>query len=176
MVQLKSILLTLAAIVLISCSGKPKETAAAPVAPAVPAEQPAPPLAKAESRGLPAGAVINVRTLEVIDSQVTPNGKYIAGIVDDDVAGSDGRLAIPAGTHVVLVVRDVGREGAVSHATLGLFSIEVDGHSHRFNGGVKDGATLRLSEDATQGASRRTVHLEADSHVTFKLDAPLDLR
>jgi hypothetical protein len=182
MVHLKSLLLTLAASVLMSsCSDKPKQAApaaaaAGPVAPVMPAEQSAPALAKAESRVVPVGAALNIRILDAVDSELTGRGRFIPAVFDDDVMGSDGHLAIPAGTHAVVVVRDIGREGAISRATLGVFSIEIDGHSHRFSEGVKDAATLKLTEDAALGASHRSVHLEADSRLSFKVEAPLDLR
>lgn len=50
------------------------------------------------------GTVIPVRTNDVIDVERRDNRVY-AGIVDQDVRGGNGRLAIPRGSAVELIVR-----------------------------------------------------------------------
>jgi hypothetical protein len=50
------------------------------------------------------GTVIPVRTSEAIDVEKSDNRIYI-GIVDREVRGDDGRLAIPRGSEVELIVR-----------------------------------------------------------------------
>lgn len=50
------------------------------------------------------GTVIPVRTTNTIDSDRADDQVYF-GRVADDVRGEDGRLAIPAGSHVELMVR-----------------------------------------------------------------------
>src|SRR5438105_1310911 len=50
------------------------------------------------------GMTINVRTIEPIDAARTDYRVY-NGIVDRDVRGDDGRLAIPRGSSVELIVR-----------------------------------------------------------------------
>jgi len=50
------------------------------------------------------GTVIPVRTNEAIDVERSDNRVY-TGIVDQDVRGDDGRLAIPRGAEVELIVR-----------------------------------------------------------------------
>src|SRR5258706_14539943 len=50
------------------------------------------------------GTVIAVRTNETIDVDRYEDRRY-TGIVDQDVRGEDGRLAIPRGSSVDLIVR-----------------------------------------------------------------------
>ena len=50
------------------------------------------------------GTVIPVRTNEAIDVEKSDNRIY-AGIVDKDIRGDDGRLAIPRDSQVELIVR-----------------------------------------------------------------------
>src|SRR5258705_13355627 len=50
------------------------------------------------------GTLVSVRTTEPIDVQTRDNEVYY-GVVDQDVRGDDGRLAIPRGSTVELLVR-----------------------------------------------------------------------
>src|SRR6266436_4443471 len=50
------------------------------------------------------GTVIPIRTNEAIDVDRSDNRVY-TGIVDQDVRGDNGRLAIPRGANVELIVR-----------------------------------------------------------------------
>src|SRR5947209_2336824 len=71
------------------------------------------------------GTVIPVRTNEAIDVERSDNRVY-TGITDQDVRGDDGRLAIPRGSRVELIVR-------VSHDNdliLDLDSVEVRGQRY----------------------------------------------
>jgi hypothetical protein len=61
-----------------------------------------------------AGTTIPVRTNDAIDARNTGNGRVYSGEVDRDVFGGDERVAIPRGSDVELMVRDVG------HGTLAL--------------------------------------------------------
>jgi hypothetical protein len=61
-----------------------------------------------------AGTTITVRTNDSIDARDTGNGRVYSGVVDRDVFGEDNRLAIPRGSDVELMVRDIG------HHTLAL--------------------------------------------------------
>src|SRR5437588_689437 len=56
------------------------------------------------SARLEAGTIIPVRINETIDVQKGDNRVY-AGIVDQDVQGDNGRLVIPRGSNVELIVR-----------------------------------------------------------------------
>jgi len=55
-----------------------------------------------------AGTVISVRTNDTIDAKDTANGRVYSGEVDRDVLDGNNRIAIPRGSDVELMVRDVG--------------------------------------------------------------------
>jgi hypothetical protein len=64
------------------------------------------------------GTTIAVRTNDAIDARDTGNGRVYSGVVDRDVVDDNGRIAIPRGCDVELMVRDIG------HHTLAL---DLDG-------------------------------------------------
>src|SRR5580704_64694 len=70
-----------------------------------------------------AGTTVSVRTTRTIDER-TNSGRVFAGVVDQDVRDSRGRLAIPRGAAAELIVRR-GRNGELY---LDLESISMDGH------------------------------------------------
>ena len=55
-----------------------------------------------------AGTTIPVRTDDVIDARDAGNGRVYSGVVDRDVVDANNRIAIPRGSDVELMVRDVG--------------------------------------------------------------------
>src|SRR5206468_1993531 len=71
------------------------------------------------------GTSISVRTNESIDVERNDNRVY-TGIVDQDVRGDDGRLAIPRGSRVELVVR-VARDNDL---ILDMDSVTVNGERY----------------------------------------------
>lgn len=116
-----------------------------------------------------------VRSLSVIDSSVNFPG-FLTGAIDADVMGADGQLAIPAGSSVAIAVRQGGRTGALSTLQLGLYSINIGGNQYSLSNGVKDAATLSLTEDAGKGPGHSSVHVEYGEQLAFKLEAPVQLR
>lgn len=115
-----------------------------------------------------------VRLASVVDSSVPYSG-FIMGAVESDVNGTDGQVAIPAGSQTAIMVRDASRSGPISTLRLGLYSINVAGHQHSLTNGIKDAATIVLTENAGQGPSHSTVHLQYGTHLDFKLDEPVQL-
>lgn len=136
---------------------------------------PTTPQAKQESHSLAAGTVVPVRNLSVIDSSVMFPG-YMMGVVESNVNGSDGRIAIPAGSHVAIIVRESSKMASVSILQMGLYSINIGGHQYVLSNGVRDSSTLVLKEDAGKGPGHSSVHLTYGEHLAFKLDAPVELR
>jgi hypothetical protein len=61
-----------------------------------------------------AGTTIPVRTNDVIDARDSTNGRVYSGVVERDVFDDKNRVAIPRGSDVELMVRDIG------HNTLAL--------------------------------------------------------
>src|SRR5579862_6125020 len=71
------------------------------------------------------GTVVPVRTQDPIDVERTDN-RVFNGIVDQDVRGDNGRIAIPRGAHAELIVR-VARDNDL---ILDLESVTVNGQRY----------------------------------------------
>ncbi len=131
--------------------------------------------AREMDRGLSAGTVIPVQLQAVIDSSVT-GPSFSGGIVPTDVNGPQGRVAIPAGSPVVMAIRLIGRKGPISKIVLGLYAIVISGHEYPLSNGSKDPATLTFTEDAGEGLAHGAVHLQYGARLDFKLDTPVRFR
>ncbi len=70
------------------------------------------------SHSLAAGTLIPVTLTYVVDSTFTRPG-FVSATVTQDVMGSDGRIAIPAGSGMTLAVRLVAKKGPISQLVLG---------------------------------------------------------
>ena len=122
------------------------------------------------------GTVIPVRTTEGIDVERTDN-RVFRGIVDQDVRGTNGRLAIPRGATVELIVR-VERDNDL---ILDLESVTVNGQRYAIQTepnrveSRRDDSIVGAIVGAINGgeARGRAVRLPRDSVVTFRLGQPL---
>jgi hypothetical protein len=132
------------------------------------------PDAQPESHSIAPGTIVPVRSISVIDSSVLFRG-YVMGIVEENVNGSDGRVAIPAGSPVAVIVRRSSRTGSISALQLGLYTVNIGGHQYSMSNGIKDSSTLLLTEDAGQGPGHSSVHVLYGDHLSFKLDVPVQL-
>ena len=124
------------------------------------------------------GTVIPVRTNEAIDVRKGDNRVY-TGTVDQDVRGDDGRLAIPRGSRVELIVRFTRDNDMI----LDLDSVTANGQRY----GVKtDPQRVQSQHDdslvggiigAINGGEARgqAVRVPRDALVTFRLQRPLDM-
>jgi hypothetical protein len=94
---------------------------------------------------LPAGTNIEVRTNETIEIKNSSDGRIFNGVVAGDVADADGNIAIPRGSNVELIVRNVGdREMAVD-----LESIAVGGERYTVSADDSE-----ISSDRRQGVGK----------------------
>jgi len=99
-----------------------------------PAPAPAPRQPVAEVRTIPAGATLEVRNNEVIDSQTAEVGQTFSGVVEREVMDTDGRVAIPRGANATLVVRSATGQGKLqgrSDLAVDVSSVEIGGHEYR---------------------------------------------
>jgi len=124
------------------------------------------------------GTVIPVRTNEAIDVRKGDYRVYM-GTVDQDVRGDDGRLAIPRGSNVELIVRYARDNDLI----LDLDSVTANGQRY----GVKtDPMRVQSQYDnslvggilgaITGGEARgQAVRVPRDAVVTFRLQRPLDM-
>lgn len=127
------------------------------------------------SHSVAAGALVPVELKSVVDSATMVQG-FIVGIVTDDVKGTDGRTAIPAGSAVTIFVRGVGRKGPISEIDMGLYAVNVQGRESTLTTGPKDAASVTFTEDAGKGPAHSAVHLNYGYRVDFKLDTAIQLR
>ncbi len=122
------------------------------------------------------GTVIAVRTNEGIDVERTDN-RVFRGFVDQDVRGDNGRLAIPRGAAVELIVR-VARDNDLM---LDLESVLVNGQRYAVPTepnrveSQRDNSVVGAIVGAINGgeARGRAVRIPRDSVVTFRLGQPL---
>jgi hypothetical protein len=122
------------------------------------------------------GTVIPVRTNEAIDVERRDNRVY-RGIVDQDVRGENGRLAIPRGSSAELIVR-VERDNDL---ILDLESVMVNGQRYAMKTDTnriqsqRDNSLVGSIVGAINGgeARGRAVRVPRDSVVTFRLQQPL---
>ena len=123
-------------------AGQPPAPAQAPAAASVP-----PPQSVAEVRTIPAGATLEVRNNDTIDSQTAQVGQTYSGVIERDVVDTDGRVAIPRGANATLVVRSASGQGRLqgqSDLAVDVSSVEVGGRQYRLE-------TSDFVERGTQG-------------------------
>jgi outer membrane lipoprotein SlyB len=90
-----------------------------------------------EFRTIPAGALIEVRNNDPINSQTAEPGQTFSGVVARDVVDTSGRLAIPRGSSATLVVRggtrDQGKMEGRSELVVDVGSVTVAGRRYRMD-------------------------------------------
>lgn len=96
-----------------------------------------------------AGTTIQVRTADAIDARDTGDGRVYPGVVDADVFDGNNRIAIPRGSDVELMVRDIG------HHTLALDLDAVVVNGKRYSVTSYDVTRTGDKKDGV-GANRRT--------------------
>jgi len=124
------------------------------------------------------GTTIAVRTDQAIDVERTDN-RVFYGTVDQDVRGDNGRLAIPRGSRVELIVR-VARDNDL---ILDLDSVTVNGQRYAIRTDAnrvesqRDYSVVGTILGAINGgqAQGRAVRMPRGSLITFRLDRPLDM-
>jgi len=124
------------------------------------------------------GTVIPVRTNEAIDVERSDN-RVFTGIVDQDVRGEDGRLAIPRGAEVELIVRTTSNNDLI----IDIDSVTARGQRYAIKTDPKRVAAERddslvggLVGAITGGEGRgRVVRIPRDSVVTFRVQRSLDM-
>jgi hypothetical protein len=110
----------------------PSDAAPAPAAPV--SAPPAPVQPVAEFRTIPAGATIEVRNNDAIDSQAAQVGQTFSGVVEADLRDTEGRVAVPRGANATLVVRAANGQGKLqgqSELAVDVGSVDMDGHHYR---------------------------------------------
>jgi hypothetical protein len=124
------------------------------------------------------GTLLAVRMNETIDVERKDNQVYY-GIVDQDVRGENGRLAIPRGSSVELIVRvapDNDLVIDVESVTVNgrRFAIKTDTNRQQ---SIRDDSLVGAIVGAIQGgeARGRAVRIPRDSVLTFRITRPLEM-
>src|SRR5579863_2018080 len=124
------------------------------------------------------GTNVTVRTDQTIDVDRRDNRVYTA-IVDQDVRGANGRLAIPRGATAELIVRVAGDNDLV----LDLESVTVNGQRYALRTDAnriesqRDNSLVGSIVGALNGGQvrGRAVRVPGGSLLTFRIDRPLDM-
>lgn len=124
------------------------------------------------------GTTITVRTNDSIDVNRSDNRVY-RGIVDRDVRGENGRLAIPRGSAVELMVRVAPDNDLI----LDLDSVMVNGQRYAVRADAnrvesrKDNGIVGAIVGAVEGGQvrGRAVRVPRDSVLTFRIDRPMEM-
>ncbi|HWC98289.1 MAG TPA: hypothetical protein VG456_16130 [Candidatus Sulfopaludibacter sp.] len=127
---------------------------------------------------LDTGTVIPVRTNEAIDVERRDNRVYY-GVVDQDVRGDNGRIAIPRGSNAELMVRVEPDNDLI----LDVESVVVNGQRYAIRADPnkvesrRDNSVVGAIVGAINGgeARGRAVRIPRDSVVTFRLERPLEM-
>jgi hypothetical protein len=124
------------------------------------------------------GTVIAIRTNEFIDVERRDNRVY-TGIVDQDVRGTNGALAIPRGSSAELIVRVAPDNDLI----LDLESVVVNGQRYAIRTdpnrieSQQDRSLVGAIVGAVSGGEirGRTVRVPRDTIVTFRLERPMEM-
>jgi hypothetical protein len=122
------------------------------------------------------GTTIAIRTNQTIDVDRRDNRVY-NGIVDQDVRGENGRLAIPRGSAVELMVRVAPDNDLI----LDLDSVMVNGQRYAIKAdpnrmeSERDNSLVGSIVGAIQGGQvrGRAVRVPRDSVLTFRIERPM---
>ncbi len=106
--------------------------------------------ALAESRVVPSGTELKVRTNETIDSKKASEGQTFSGVIERDVVDSSGETVIPKGSDAELVIR----KAASGNLLLDIQSVTVGGQRYLVS-------TADLKEKGRRGigTNRRTAEM-----------------
>lgn len=115
---------------------------------------------------LPSGTELTVRTAEDIDSSTAVVDQTFSAIVERDILGESDNVIIPAGSHAVLVVREISSGGATGSPdmVLDMQSMTVSGRRYlvsttdvRRDTGTGIGKNRRTAETVGGGAALGTI-------------------
>jgi hypothetical protein len=115
---------------------------------------------------LPSGTQLTVRTAEDIDSSTAVVDQTFSAIVERDILGESDKVIIPAGSHAVLVVREISSGGTTGSPdmVLDLQSMTVSGRRYvvsttdlRKDTGTGIGNNRRTAETVGGGAALGTI-------------------
>lgn len=108
-----------------------------------------------ESKSIPAGSEIDIRTSENIDSDNAPAGTTFGAQVINDVLDAAGSVAIPAGSAARLLILSSTRSAVGSpELVLDIDTVTIKGRVHRVYS-----SELKESSKTGMGANKRTAEM-----------------
>jgi hypothetical protein len=102
---------------------------------------------------LPSGTELTVRTSEDIDSSSAVVNQTFSAIVERDIVGGTGNVVIPAGSHAVLVVREISSGGVTGSPDMALDMQSMTVSGRRY---LVSTADLKKDTGTGIGTNRRT--------------------
>jgi hypothetical protein len=107
-----------------------------------------------DTKTLPEGTQISIRTNEAIDSKTAEVNQTFAGEVSEDVLGPNGQVEIPRRSPATLILRKVNAGGTTGtpELALDLKSIEVNGHRYH----VRSSDVEQSAKNQGIGKNKRT--------------------
>jgi len=124
----------------------------------------------ADSKGLAAGTTIVAEIQDVIDSETSHPGSFIHALIESDVKGADGKIAISAGSSGVVTVQHIERTGSTLILSLSLYQVTVGEKSYLLINGGNQVTRLDFTEDLGKGIGHRNVHLQRRTLLRFKMN------
>ena len=147
---------------------------------------------------IPSGTELAVRTVEDIDSTTAVANQTFGAVIEHDVLGDSGRVIVPQGSHVVLLVREVSSGGTTGSPEMALDIQSLTGNNRRTAETVGGGAALGTIIGAIAGGAKgaaigvlvgaaggagvevlnkgKDVRVPAETLLSFRLDKPVSLQ
>jgi hypothetical protein len=132
---------------------------------------------------LPTGSEFPVRSNGFLDSCCVPRGALALGVMDEEVKGPGGKVAIPKGASVLFELVESKKAGDQITMVFQLASADFGGHHYRIGsseGAMAPGARLTLTgakENSPEGRARGTnIHVDDQGFILFKAVSPITIR
>jgi hypothetical protein len=165
----------------VSSSGVQSQTAKpeAAVDSRSPAQPPASSSPSAAEIKLPAGIEVPVASSGLLDSSFVPMSAITLGVVDSDVKTADGKVLIPAGANVTMLVQDKKVVSGRVQMVFEVVSADFNNRHYQVSsekGPLQPGAmaTFVGAQPGSQEAKLRGTNIHIDDHslMTFKTETP----
>lgn len=128
------------------------------------------------STRIDAGTTLTVRTTEGIDVDRRDDRVY-RGVIDQDVRGENGRMAIPRGAPVELIVRTTPDNDLIIDVDSVMvngqrFAIRTDPNRQESQHDLVGSIVGAVTGNEVRG---RAVHIHSDTVLNFRIDRPMDM-
>ncbi len=124
----------------------------------------------------PTGTEFPVRITGFLDSCCLPVGTMTLGRMDADLKGSNGKVAIPAGSNIVFDIVSTEREAGQSVVVFRISAADFGGHHYIVDPGAE--VTFTGPKAGTPAAKLQgtTIHLQDQTYMGFKAVKPVAFR